>query len=83
MVKHLFDEVGKDGGLTRRLDVGGRITFENQASFRNEEMDKLSKPMGKLKVSGDKSNRLRNTRADHFCVLRSSSDGSARPVVAI
>lgn len=83
MVKHLFDEVGKDGGLTRALDVGGRITFENQASFRNEEVDKLSDSMGKLKVSGDKSNRPRNTRADQFCVLRSSSDGSARPVVAI
>jgi len=83
MVKHLFDEVGKDRGLTRALDVGGRITFENQASFRNEEVDKLSKSMGKLKVSGDKSSRPRNTRADHFCVLRSSSDGSARPVVAI
>jgi hypothetical protein len=83
MVKHLFDEVGKDGGLTRALDVDGRITFENQASFRNEEVDKLSKSMGKLKVSGDKSSRPRNTRADQFCVLRSSSDGSARPVVAI
>jgi hypothetical protein len=23
MVKHLFDEVGKDGDLTRALDVGG------------------------------------------------------------
>ena len=23
MVKHLFDEIGKDGDLTRALDVGG------------------------------------------------------------
>jgi hypothetical protein len=83
MVKHLFDEVGKDEDLTRALDVGGKITFENQASFRNEEVDKLSKSMGKLEVSGDKFNRPRNTRADQFCVLRSSSDGSARPVIAI
>jgi hypothetical protein len=83
MVKHLFDAISKDEMLTRALDIGGRITFENQASFRNEETDKLSKSMGKLKVSGDKSSRPRNTRADQFCVLRNSSDGIARPVVAI
>lgn len=83
MVKHLFEEVGKDEGLTRLLDVGGRITFENQASFRNEEVGKLSNTEIKLNVSGDKSSRTRNTRADQFCVLRSSDDGSARPVVAV
>jgi len=83
MVKHLFEEVGKDEGLTRLLGVGGRITFENQASFRNEEVEKLSNTMNKLKVSGDKSSRARNTRADQFCVLRNSSDGSARPIVAV
>ncbi|KAM0714634.1 hypothetical protein Q7P37_009930 [Cladosporium fusiforme] len=83
MVKHLFDEVGKDRRLSRALDIGGRITFENQASFRNEEADNLSKSIGKLNVGGDNSSRPRNTRADQFCVLRSSSDGSARPVVAI
>jgi hypothetical protein len=83
MVKHLFDAISKDELLTRALDIGGRITFENQASFRNEETDKLSKSMGKLKVSSDKSSRPRNTRADQFCVLRNSSDGIARPVVAI
>jgi tRNA A-37 threonylcarbamoyl transferase component Bud32 len=83
MVKHIFDEVGKDERLRRALDIDGRITFENQASFRNEEREELSKSMGKLKVSGDKPSRARNTRADQFCVLRSSSDGSARPVLAI
>jgi hypothetical protein len=31
MIKHLFDEVGINGRLLSALDVGGRITFENQA----------------------------------------------------
>jgi hypothetical protein len=30
-IKHMFDEVGINGRLLNALDVGGRITFENQA----------------------------------------------------
>ena len=79
----MFEEIGKDDQLQEDLGIHGRIRFENQARFRNAEVDELSGHVDKLRVSGEDPGRRRNTRADQFCVLRGFDDTSARPVLPI
>ena len=84
MVRSVFDEILKDDRLRQDLDLNGKISFENQASFQQAELRSLGHAIEGLSVSGsgDKDQKRRNTRADQFCVFR-TVDGSARPVVAI
>lgn len=79
MVKKIFEEMDKDEQLDVNLHARGRISFENQARFREAE---VTAAMEGMSVSGTVTSQPRNTRADQFCVLR-SKDGIARPVVAI
>ena len=79
MVRALFDEFGKETQSDAVNHAVGRISFENQARFRGEEMTAAMKGMT---VHGDVGRQPRNTRADQFCVLRNHR-GIARPVVVI
>jgi hypothetical protein len=82
MVKNVFDEMEKDNLLHESLRVNGKISFENQAKFREVGMRTVGSAMEGLNVSDMAIPQPRNTRADQFCVLR-SKDGMARPVVAV
>lgn len=83
MVKRLFEQLESKGDATTREERDGKISFENAATFRGDESDAINEKVAGLTVSGDAAPGRRNTRADQFCVLRNSANGTARPVVAI
>jgi hypothetical protein len=82
MAKNVFDEMEKDNQLHENLRVNGKISFENQAKFREVDVRTVGSAMEGLNMSDVAISQPRNTRADQFCVLR-SKDGMARPVVAV
>lgn len=84
MVRQLFDQLHAVGPVDRtRQRRDGKVSFENAASFRSEEIDAVSGQVAALDINSDGMRNRKNTRADQFCVLRNSADGTARPVVAI
>lgn len=81
-VQEVLERINNDSDLGERLLSNGKVSFENQESFRGEEVTVLGQAMEGLSVDIASDKRPRNTRADQFCVVR-SRNGIARPVVAI
>lgn len=82
MVQRVLDRVGANNQLNEIFRSYNTISFENQASFRAEELGSIDHAMQGLSVDTQRTQPPRNSRADQFCVVR-SRDGIARPVVAI
>ncbi|KYG43014.1 hypothetical protein M433DRAFT_157238, partial [Acidomyces richmondensis BFW] len=81
-VQEVLERIKNDSDLGERLLSNAKVSFENQESFRGEEITLLGQAMEGLSVDSASDKRPRNTRADQFCVVR-SRNGIARPVVAI
>ena len=57
MVKSVSDEMGNDDQLRNTLDINGKISFENQASFQQAEVGSLGHVREGLNVRRDKDQK--------------------------
>ena len=81
MVQDILDRIGGNNEVDESWRSVGSISFENQASFRAQEVDVI-RTMQELSIDRDGTQAPRHSRADQFCVVR-NKDGIARPIVAI